>query len=174
MHALWFIFENGTSTGTIRQNEGHSWVRIRSAGSRVSHSAQMPSENAIFWFVERDVFCCPKSASPGHNATRMADLRNLRINVKVTRDDDGRQETVQAGFCCDVCSREIEVYSDGPSAVHTVVCPTHGKIASFPSYDAYTAFAKEMTDRLLLMNGDEPISPTAKLAVPEVAPDKMN
>lgn len=80
---------------------------------------------------------------------------NLRISVKVNTNEKGEQESVETDLLCDKgnCGKEVGIYSDGPKTTHNVVCPEHGLLTSFPSYEALKKFTEVLANNILAAHG---------------------
>lgn len=95
----------------------------------------------------------------------LPDIQNLGIEMKVTvNNETGLQESVLSTLICKVgdCGKYIELYSDSPESVHTVVCPIHGKVGSFPTFAVYRETVKILANKILEAKGHDLISDKTK------------
>lgn len=97
--------------------------------------------------------------------TTPLEVQNLRIDVKVTvNNETGTQDNVQTTFFCNIrdCGHSVEMYADSQDTAHSVICPVHGKIGSFPTYAVYLESVRIAANRILAANGHDLISEKTK------------
>lgn len=84
---------------------------------------------------------------------------SLRIEVTSNDADDTFETSVHCSK--NDCRRIVDVDSDGPTTTHSVSCPKHGFLTSFPHQNALGEFVRFSANKILAANGHELIETEA-------------
>ena len=92
----------------------------------------------------------------------------LRIEVTCNEADD----TFETKMHCSKndCCRTVVIDSDGPQTAHSVSCPKHGFLTSFPHQDALGEFVRLSANKILAANGQKLIEADAVSIFEDVEP----
>lgn len=99
---------------------------------------------------------------------------HLSMKVTVNRDENGVQQSVQTEMVCEHCGKDIEVAFDSLRTTHSVLCPQHGLLTTFPNYDALMKFTKDLANAALAAHGDDTISEKTQVARIDDKPNSIN
>ena len=92
----------------------------------------------------------------------------------MNRDENGVQQSVQTEMVCEHCGKDIEVAFDSLRTTHSVLCPQHGLLTTFPNYDALMKFTKDLANAALAAHGDDTISEKTQVARIDDKPNSIN
>jgi len=98
---------------------------------------------------------------------------NLAMKVTVDIDDNGVQQSVRTDMVCGKgkCGKDVDVRFDSLNTVHSVLCPEHGLLTTFPNRDALVKFSRELANRALAAHGHDTITDKTQVAAIDDNPD---
>jgi hypothetical protein len=96
---------------------------------------------------------------------------NLTVRVKVDRDENGVQQSVQTEMVCEHCGKDVDVRFNSLNTVHNVLCPEHGLLTTFSNRDALMKFSKDLTNMILAAHGHDAITDKTNVAHIDDKPD---
>lgn len=87
------------------------------------------------------------------------------VGIQVTvNETDGEQDSVLTQLYCNIggCRRNVDAYFDSEDEVHTLACPVHGGLATFPSRKVLDSTIRLAANKILEANGHQTITDSTK------------
>lgn len=99
---------------------------------------------------------------------------NLTMKIRVDRDDNGVQQSVQTEMVCEHCGKDVEVAFDSLNTTQSVLCPQHGLLTTFPNQCALMEFTQMLANKVLAAHGHDTISDKTQHARIDDKPNSIN
>jgi hypothetical protein len=92
------------------------------------------------------------------------------LQIEVTSND--ADDAFETNLHCSKndCRRTVVIDSDGPKTTHSVSCPKHGFLTSFPHQNALGEFVRFSANKILAANGHKLIEADAVSIFEDVEP----
>jgi hypothetical protein len=95
------------------------------------------------------------------------------MKVRVDTDENGVQQSVQTELVCGIgnCGKAVDIRFNSLNTAHTVLCPEHGPLTTFPNREAFMEFSKTLTNKVLAAHGHSTITNKTQVGFIDDKPD---